>query len=230
MPQTLRQDDPLVHLFASFRTMSDRHKAALDPYLDVEGYVEDDHRRAHTRRERTDALEAKDFLEQVMGLLAEHYALPNGLTVTLPGTDGTSHTLITGQLDAAAREVFLHGQCHAFARALSDHTGWPMAVIIADDCALSPVLCAAEDVVEGVCTCQLEHVVAVRPDGAHIDITGAHLPGAVPRYEGQEAITLTDALWSHISRSPLWRRPAVDEARTFVAPLLATLDSERGAA
>ncbi|MFD3422456.1 hypothetical protein [Streptomyces decoyicus] len=230
MPQTLQQDDPLVHLLLSYRTMSDRHKAALDPYLDVEGDVEYDRRRAHTRRKRTDALEAKQLLEQAMDLLTERYALPDGLAVTLPGTDGDSHTLITGKIDDAAYEAFLHGQCHAFARALSDHTGWPMALIIADYCRHDPDLCVYEPVTEDVCACQLEHVVAVRPDGAHVDITGAHLPGTLPGFEGQEAITVTDAIWSHISRSPLWRRPAVTEARTVVAPLLAMLGDGRAAA
>ncbi|MEW2434300.1 hypothetical protein AB0952_08965 [Streptomyces caniferus] len=230
MTQTLRQDDPLVHLLLTYRTMSDRHKAALAPYLDVEGYVEEDHHRAYTRRKRTYALEAKQLLEQAMDLLTERYALPDGLAVTLPGTDGDSHTLITGQLDDAAREVFLHGQCHALARALSDHTGWPMAVIITDECARDSDFCAFEPWAEDVCACQLEHVVAVRPDGAHIDITGAHLPGTLPGYEDQEAITMTEAIWAHICRSPLWRRPAVAEARTVVAPLLAMLDEGRTAA
>ncbi|MEU6331554.1 hypothetical protein ABZ851_30385 [Streptomyces sp. NPDC047049] len=230
MLQTLCQDDPLVSLLLSYRHMTDRHKAALDPYLDIEGYVDDDHRRAHTRRERTDALEAQQLLEQTVDLLTRRFVLPDGLAVTLPGTDGASHPLVTGQLDDSAREVFLHGQCHAFARALSDHTEWPMAVIIDYECSQNPDLCASDPVAEAVCTCQLDHVVAVRPDGAHVDITGAHLPGALPDYEGQEAIPVTNALWSHISRSPLWRRPAVDVARTFVVPLLSTLDDGRAAA
>ncbi|MFH0246349.1 hypothetical protein ACGRHY_28910 [Streptomyces sp. HK10] len=230
MPQTLRQDDPLVHLFLSFGSMSDRHKAAVSPYLDVEGYVEDDHRRAHTRRDRTNAVEARQLLERAMDVLTERFMLPDGLTVTVPGTNGDSHTLVTGQLDDSARMTFLHGQCHAFARALSDHTGWPMAIIVSDDCSLDPDVCAVDSVVRNVCTCQLEHAVAVRPDGAHVDITGAHLPGTLPGHEGQEAIAVTSAVWSHITRSPLWRRPAVDVARTFVVPLLATLGQEGAAA
>jgi hypothetical protein len=40
MTQMLAQDDPLVCLFSDFPTMSDRHKAALDRYLDNEGYVD----------------------------------------------------------------------------------------------------------------------------------------------------------------------------------------------
>lgn len=223
MPQTLHRDDPLVRLLNTYRSMSDRHKAALDRYVDADGDVDDKHRRAYSRRARTDALEARDLLEQTMELLTGRLMLPDGMTVTLPGSNHAAYTVTTGRLDDRARAAFLHGQCHAFARALCDETGWKMAVILSADCSLDPDLCGV-DVARNVCGCQLEHLVAVRPDGAHVDITGAHLPGTLQNYEDQEAIAVTDTVWSCILRSPAWRRPAIDVARTFVAPLLASLD------
>ncbi|WP_431984159.1 hypothetical protein [Streptomyces qinglanensis] len=227
MPQTLDQDDHLVRILLSFRAMSDRHKAALDRYCDVEGEVEDAYRRAHVRRMRTEALEARQLLEQVMNLLDERFILPDGLAVTVPGTNGVSHTVTTGKLDETAHEVFLYGQCHTLARAMSDHTGWPMAVLINDDCHQDPALCTLDTDIGGLCACQLEHVVTVRPDGALVDVTGAHMPDALPDYEGQEAVAVTEGIWSHITPSPLWRRPAVEVSRTFIPPLLASLDERR---
>ncbi|MGW0868767.1 hypothetical protein [Streptomyces sp. NPDC002611] len=223
MPQTLHRNDPLVHLLDAYRSMSDRHKAALDRYLDADGDVDDDHRRAYSRRDRTAALEARDLLEQAMELLTGRFTLPDGMTVTVPGSNHSTYAVTTGRLDDRARAAFLHGQCHAFARAVCDETGWEMAVILSDSCSLDPDLCGT-NVARDVCGCQLEHLVAVRPDGAHVDITGAHLPGTLPDFEDQESIAVTDSLWSFILRSPAWRRPAVDVARTFVAPLLASLD------
>ncbi|MEV7885153.1 hypothetical protein ACWD3I_25490 [Streptomyces sp. NPDC002817] len=224
MPQTLHQDDPLVRLLSAYRSMSDRHKAALDPYVDTDGYVDEDHRRAYNRRDRTDALEARPLLEQAMDLLTGRFTLPDGMAVTVPGSDHHAYTVTTGRLDDRAREAFRHGQCHAFARALCDETGWKMAVILSGSCSADPDLCSMEPVASDVCGCQLEHLVAVRPDGAHVDITGAHLPGTLQDYEDQEAVMVTDTLWAFILRSPAWRRPAIDVARTFVPPLLASLD------
>ncbi|MFI7087566.1 hypothetical protein ACIBUR_28720 [Streptomyces anulatus] len=221
--KTLAQDDPLVRVLLSFHTMSQRHKAALDPYLDVEGYVAevDGYQRAHTRRQRTDALEAHEFLGHAMAVLARRYILPEGLAVTVPGADGTSYDLTTGQPDEAAVEAFTSGQCHAFARALSERFGWSMAVLAETECRLDPDLCSFEDTVGGVCACQLSHVVAVRPDGAHVDITGVYLPGTVPFHEDDEVVVVTDAVWSHLTRAPGWRRPAIEIAHTFVDPALA---------
>lgn len=224
MPQTLNQDDPLVRLLSTYRSMSDRHKAALDRFVDADGYVDDDHRRAYSRRERTDAVEARNLLEQAMDLLTVRFTLPDGMTVTVPGSDHDTYTLTTGRLDDRARAAFRHGQCHAFARALCDEKGWEMAAIISDSCSTDPDMCGMESVARDVCGCQLEHLVAVRPDGAHVDITGVHLPGTLQDYEDQEAITVNGTVWSYILRSPAWRRPALDVARTFVAPLLANLD------
>ncbi|MFM9647812.1 hypothetical protein ACKI1S_16890 [Streptomyces galilaeus] len=143
--------------------------------------------------------------------------------VTIPGSFGETFTVTPGRIDDAARLAFESGQCHALARTLSDATGWPMALIIDDECAYDPDLCADDDIAEGLCACQLRHIVVVRPDGQHVDITGAHAPGAVPGYEGAPTTPLTEDLWQHLLDSPDWRTPALNVACTFVAPLIASL-------
>ncbi|MFF3734062.1 hypothetical protein ACFYXM_28090 [Streptomyces sp. NPDC002476] len=142
---------------------------------------------------------------------------------TIPGAFGQSFAVTPGRIDVAALEAFTSGQCHALARAVSDATGWPMALIIDDECAYDPDTCGDDDIATGLCACQLQHVIVIRPDGQHVDITGAHAPGAVPGWEGLRAVPVTDDLWQHITDSPDWREPAMDVARTFVAPLLASL-------
>ncbi|MDH6629385.1 hypothetical protein M2271_007221 [Streptomyces sp. LBL] len=144
-------------------------------------------------------------------------------TVTIPGAFGETFTVTPGRIDDAALRAFRSGQCHALARAVSDTTGWPMALIIDAECAYDPDLCADDDIAEGLCTCQLRHIVVVRPDGQHVDITGAHAPGTVPGYEGAPATPLTEDLWQHLLNSADWRTPALHVARTFVAPLIASL-------
>ncbi|MGW1786340.1 hypothetical protein ACWCQQ_45825 [Streptomyces sp. NPDC002143] len=72
---------------------------------------------------------------------------------------------------------------------------------------------------EDVCTCQLAHLVALRPEGFPIDIDGAHAHGSVPGAKGLEA---NEELWKFICNSPYWRRPAFAVARTFDEPLLDT--------
>ncbi|MDJ0347214.1 hypothetical protein QMK19_39070 [Streptomyces sp. H10-C2] len=226
MNRTLHASDPLHDLFTRYRLMSDLHKAQLDRYLDTDGDVEEGQGRAYTRRDRSQAVEARAFLDEAMELLSAHYALPDGVEVTVPGSNGTRYTVVTGQLDGAAYNAFLQGQCHALARAVCDATGWQAAVLLDDDCCYDAAVCSTLDLAGDVCGCRLEHVVAVRPDGAHVDITGAYLPGTVPDYEGCGTIPLTPQVWDFITRSPVWRRPALDVARTFVQPLLAATERQ----
>ncbi|MFF4205605.1 hypothetical protein ACFYZ8_33710 [Streptomyces sp. NPDC001668] len=223
MPHTLIDPAPIYALLDSYRALADRHKAALDPYLDADGELEADREEEYDEQELAIARETRQWLEEAMSTLTELVRLPDGQQVTVPGRDGLRFPLITGTLDDNARAAFRTGQCHAMARALSDTTGWPMAVLISDYCGNDPDLCGAEEVSDGVCACQLEHLVVVHPDGVHIDITGAYPPGTVPDYEDQEAIAVDERLWSHLLRSPNWRRPALDVARTFVGPLMASL-------
>ncbi|MFF6829052.1 hypothetical protein [Streptomyces longwoodensis] len=226
MPHTLIDPAPIYTLLESYRSLADRHKAALDPYLDADGDVAVDREAEYDEQELALARETRQWLEQAMNTLTELVRLPNNQKVTVLGQDGQRFPLITGMLDDNARAAFRTGQCHALARALSDATGWPMAVLISDYCGNDPDMCSAEELIDGVCACQLAHIVVVHPNGVHIDITGAYLPGTVPGYEDQEAIAVDERLWSHLLRSPYWRRPALDVARTFVGPLLKSLPPE----
>ncbi|MFJ8018660.1 hypothetical protein [Streptomyces sp. NPDC096311] len=98
-----------------------------------------------------------------------------------------------------------------------------MAVLVKPECCFDPDLCSDGAVVADVCSCQLAHLVVVRPDGSLIDIGGAHGPGAVLGAEGLVAVEADEELWEFICNSPHWRRPALAVARTFVKPLLDTL-------
>ncbi|GAA3086962.1 hypothetical protein GCM10020000_87100 [Streptomyces olivoverticillatus] len=229
MPHTLDRIEPIHALLNDFRAMADRHKARLDKYLDADGDIADDAEGDYRTRELGIAIEAHAWLTTAMATLTDCITLPNGQQVTVLGQHQEPFTVTTGQLDTAARDAFRYGQCHALARALATETGWPMAVLVSDECDLDPDLCTTFEVTRGVCGCQLEHVIVIRPeDGAHIDITGAHSPGMMPDYEDQQAVLMHEGLWEFITGSPAWRRPALDVARTFVTPLLASLPPTAG--
>jgi hypothetical protein len=214
----------ITELLAAYWRMADEHKASLDTYRDLYGEPDDDQLPDFDDARTTAAIEDSEFLSSVMDELAELYPLPPGRMVTMPGSNGTTHTVTTGELNSAAVAAFISGQCHGLARALSLATGWPMAVLISDGCSYDPDLCSpADDAYAELCACRFEHVVVERPDGALIDIRGAFHPGHVPGYEGQEAIELDEKGWEYLTRSPQWRRPAVAIARTFTAPLLAAI-------
>jgi hypothetical protein len=204
--------------------MADEHKAALDAYRDLYGEPDDDQLPAFDDARATAAIEASDFLDEAMESIALAHPVPLGRTVTVQGANGVQHTVTTGVLDDTARTAFTSGQCHAFARALCEATDWTMAVLITDECSYDVDMCTPQDdAYDGLCSCRLTHVVALRPDGMLVDAYGAHHPGQVPGYEGQEHVDLDEHGWGFLCTSPQWRRPAVAIARTFTAPLLAEL-------
>ncbi|MER7937853.1 MULTISPECIES: hypothetical protein [unclassified Streptomyces] len=214
----------ITRLLTDYWTRADSDKATLDRYRDAYGEPDDDELTAYDDARTTIGLEAVDFLDRAMAELAAEHPLPLGLEVTVPGANGARFTLTTGQLDRTAQMAFVAGQCHALARALSEATGWPMAVLISDSCSYDPDMCSySDDAYGGLCACRFEHVVVRRPDGALVDIRGAFLPATVPGWEGQQAIDLDEHGWQFLCRSPAWRRPAVEVARTFTAPLLDAL-------
>ncbi|MFI0742493.1 hypothetical protein ACH4PU_31115 [Streptomyces sp. NPDC021100] len=224
MPHALEHPQQIHALLHEFRAMADRHKTSLDALLDADGDITIGCEADYRTRDHDIAREAHTWLHKAMATLTDCIPLPDGQQVTVLGQHQVPFTLTTGRLDDAARTVFRHGQCHALARALTHATGWPMAVLVNDECHLDPDSCTTFEVTDGVCGCQLEHVIVIRPeDGAHIDITGAHAPGTLPDYEDQRAIVVDDTLWAFITRSPAWRRPALDVAQTFIRPLLASL-------
>ncbi|MET9528184.1 hypothetical protein [Streptomyces coeruleorubidus] len=213
----------VADLLRDYWELADEQRKTLDKYRDADGDVITDELTDYDDSRTTAALEASDFLDSVMEKIAALIPLPDGITVTVPGAFGKQYTVTTGRLDDAAREAFTSGQCHAMARALSETTGWPMAVLVEPECKFDPDLCSDGYVVEDVCACQLAHMVVIRPDGALVDIGGAHAPGAVPGAKGLASVEVHEGLWEFINGSPHWRRPALAVARTFVAPLLNTL-------
>ncbi|MEU9925077.1 hypothetical protein AB0H51_27980 [Streptomyces griseoluteus] len=214
----------ITDLLLKYWRLADEHKAALDQYRDLYGDADDDQLPAFDEARTTAAIEDSEFLRVLMDELADRLPLPPGRMVTMPGANGLTYTVTTGELNPAATQAFLSGQCHALARALSLVTGWPMAALISDECAYDEDQCTyADDAFSGLCSCRLQHVVVERPDGALVDIRGAFHPGHVPGYEGQEAVELDEDGWAYLCRSPQWRRPALAIARTFTAPLLASL-------
>ncbi|MFD6329166.1 hypothetical protein ACFWGI_06255 [Streptomyces niveus] len=142
--------------------------------------------------------------------------------MTLIGTAWRRFEVTTGRLDDAARAAFTNGQCHAFALAMHEVTGWPTtALITIDFCLEGDPMCTG---VEGdECPCRIGHIVVTRPDGAHVDITGAHAPGTVPSCENVPALKMTETHWKAIHAGRVWRDADVAAARTFVGPLLALL-------
>lgn len=77
--------------------------------------------------------------------------------MVLPLTYGRKQEVTPGVLDDRAHEAFTCGQCHAFALALHQITGWPLYLLCHD----------ASDPIES-----WTHVVVRRLDGAFIDIDG----------------------------------------------------------
>ncbi|MFJ5142977.1 hypothetical protein [Streptomyces sp. NPDC088707] len=215
---------PVVDLLRDYWTFADARRKTLGQYLDADGDVMDDDRADYDESRTTTAHDAADLLDAVMLQLGEMAPLPDGITMTVPGVFHAQHSVTTGQLNDAARKAFTSGQCHAMARALSEATGWPMAVLVDNECSYDPDDCGYEPVVEDVCTCQLVHLVVMRPDGFHVDINGAHAPGTVPGAEGRDVVLANEGLWQFLNgASPHWRRPALAVARTFVKPLLDSL-------
>ncbi|MFF0754472.1 hypothetical protein [Streptomyces sp. NPDC004267] len=215
---------PVVEILRDYWALTDAHRKTLGQYRDADGDVKTEDLTDYDESRTTTALEASEFLDAAMIRLGEMAPLPDGLTMTVPGAFHTQYPVTTGRLDDAARDAFTSGQCHAMARALSEATGWPMFVLVDDECSYDPDDCGCEPVVEDVCTCQLAHVVVVRPDGFHVDISGAHAPGTVPGFEGRAAVAVNEGLWQFLDDGSLhWRRPAVAVARTFVKPLLDSL-------
>ncbi|WP_331725964.1 hypothetical protein [Streptomyces sp. NBC_00470] len=143
-------------------------------------------------------------------------------TMTVIGRGYVSVHVTPGHLNDAAREAFTEGQCHALALALNEATGWPItAILTADSCRQDDPLCNRAD--DDHCACRIGHLVVTRPDGTHLDITGAHTPGTVPDCHGAPSRAMTAEDWQALRTARAWRAPDLRAARTFVAPLLASL-------
>lgn len=212
----------VVHTaIADYRAMDAAHSAALDKFVDDHGNVRDCDLSYYDEDRFTHALAADDQLERLIRALTEAFGLPTDRPVTVVGQWYRKFEVTPGRLDDAAREAFTSGQCHALALALHEATGWPTTALLVAECFGDGPMCTGLGADE--CPCRIDHIVVTRPDGAQVDITGAHAPGAVPDYEGAPALAMTEAHWEAIRSTPTWRDPDMPVARTFVAPLLASL-------
>ncbi|MFK0047908.1 hypothetical protein ACIQU4_28240 [Streptomyces sp. NPDC090741] len=217
----------VVHeILAEHRTLTARHHNGLKEFCDIEGITEG-YLDEYEEREKEQALEADEHLQDFMKRLTEAFGLPTDRTVTVLGANSTTYEVTPSRLDDAARALFNNGQCHAFATALAGATGWPTAAVIHPECDDTYDNCGmGNQVADDVCICQIGHVVAVRPDGALIDIDGVNDPTDIDDSPEHDLVPMTDALWKLIDNAPTWRDRDVAVARTFVQPLLDSLAAD----
>ncbi|TLQ39286.1 hypothetical protein [Streptomyces marianii] len=220
-----------VHeILTEYRALAARHHVALKEFCDVDGVI-DGFLEDYEQREQSQALESAKHLKDFMERLTAAFGLPQDRTVTVLGANGTQHQVTPGRLDERARDLFNNGQCHAFAAALAEVTGWPTAAVISPECDDTYDNCGmGSQVADGVCICQIGHIMAVRPDGALVDIDGVNDPEPLRASSEHTLIPMTDALWELIDTAPTWRERDMAVARTFVQPLLDTLDTAPAAA
>lgn len=150
------------------------------------------------------------------------------VTVPVVGSDHRTWHLTPGVLDDAAREAFTEGQCHAFAQAMHERTGWPLVAALDEDCCYDADMdCADIRLPSGdiVCTCQFNHVLTETPDGQLLDINGLHTEedlddelsyGEQQWVRGPDVTAIIDRL---IQRGEM-REAALPLARTFIDPVL----------
>ncbi|WP_327359681.1 hypothetical protein [Streptomyces sp. NBC_01304] len=213
-----------VHeILTAYRLMTARHQIALNALCDVDG-VEDANEEEYQELEREQGHETAEQVAAFMARLTELFGLPEDRPVAVLGANGAQYDVNPGRINDTARTAFTRGQCHALARALSDQTGWPTAAVIEPDCSYDYDACGAGiQLADGVCICQLVHVMAVRPDGMLVDIDGLTAPEEVRDSGEHTPVPMTEAMWRMIEDSPAWRPADMLVARTFVQPLLATL-------
>ncbi|MEU6290201.1 hypothetical protein K388_06024 [Streptomyces sp. KhCrAH-43] len=164
-------------------------------------------------------MEAADHAADASSTHTDH--LPTDRPVTVVGQGHRTFEVTPGHLDETAREAFTHGQCHAFARALSAATGWPTIGLLTDDCDGQDRMCL--DGGGTHCPCRIGHIVCLGPDGTHVDIKGAHPPLRVPDCTDAASLPMTAELWHAIDNATVWREADMPVARSMVAPLLASL-------
>lgn len=118
-----------------------------------------------------------------------------GGTKTAPTTPGT--------LDEWAEIAFTRGNCHTLAREVSRLTGWATVRIGAAECTGHGLLTHTR-LDDDLCTCQVDHVAAIAPNGELVDITGA--------WQEQEAA----------ERWPVW----ATKTRPTIAPIATSVLDE----
>lgn len=87
--------------------------------------------------------------------------LPHFLPVTRHMSPDGHFAVTWGVLDRTARAAFMNGQCHAFAKTLSDRTGLPVYRIGSGECCYDT---DCEPMPDDLCSCQITHVVVADVD------------------------------------------------------------------
>lgn len=146
-----------------------------------------------------------------------------GVVVSVAGTVYVGTVSVTaGHLDGAASSIFRQGQCHAFALALWEATGWTIVAECAPECSLDEDCLDQFD--DGMCGCQLLHLMVRDPDGWVYDINGQHDPDGVCDDDEHVVVEVSGGhLLDICAHSTFWRRPNIALARSFVPAVLASL-------
>lgn len=149
---------------------------------------------------------------------------PAGTQVALAGSIWCPTTKVTvGIIDAAARQAFTQGQCHALALALVEATGWKLCWTGSSECAYDEDCC---DYPEewGWCPCQVGHLLVETGNGVYVDIDGQHTAAEIAAGE-EVVVPITAEQLSFVLLDPCWREPDIHVARGFVSAVLAQLPS-----
>ncbi len=222
MNATLSPVAAVHYAITTYRSMYARHFHGLNEHCDAEGVIDGEHDEYDDKRYEF-AVEADDLFDSVISLLTDAFGLPTDRPVSVLGANGATYSVTPGLIDGAARRAFTEGQCHALALALTEMTGWPATALLTTECSALDEMCTDAGIEDDQCPCRIGHIVVTRPDGAHVDIDGAHAPGIVPGCEGAPALSMTDAMWAAIRDASTWREADLHVARTLVQPLLASL-------
>lgn len=125
---------------------------------------------------------------------------PDGTTLFAVPVHGDAYLVTGGVIDDTAREVFTAGQCHAFAYALHEQTGWPIVAVIqpgewsTNEDIDEQVDAATQTMTAAGLDDFASHLMCRRPDGQLVDITGAHTAAAVFDSYGVDT-PMPDPLW-----------------------------------
>ena len=148
----------------------------------------------------------------------------DGSHVTLAGSIWCPTTRVTlGVIDAAARQAFTQGQCHALALALAEATGWTVCWTGSSECCYDEDCCNYPES-WGWCPCQIGHLLVESEPGIYVDIEGCHRAADIAAGE-EIVVPITAEQLAWVLSDPCWRPPDIHVARGFVATVLAQLHS-----
>ncbi len=101
-----------------------------------------------------------------------------------------------------ARLAFGAGQCHGLALAITDKQGWPLVAV---------------DDAEG----RRIHICVRRPDGALVDVNGAHADGEfMDAWPGCSLHDINEDAVADLVEHHEWAQPEVEKANAWIEPVL----------